>query len=44
MYRGARVNAAIYQDILENFVLLFANKLYGEAEFIFLVELGNCPH
>ncbi len=29
------VNAAIYQDILEHFVLLSANKLYVDADFIF---------
>ncbi len=28
------VNAAIYQDILENFMLPAADKLYGDADFI----------
>ncbi len=30
------VNAAIYQDISENFMLTSADKLYGDADFIFL--------
>ncbi len=29
------VNAAIYQDILEHFMLPSADKLYGEADLIF---------
>ncbi len=29
------VNAAIYQEILEHFMLPSADKLYGEADFIF---------
>ncbi len=29
------VNAAIYQDILEHFMLSSADKLYGDADFIF---------
>ncbi len=29
------VNTAIYQDILEHFMLPFADKLYGDANFIF---------
>ncbi len=29
------VNAAIYQDILEHFMLYSADKLYGDADFIF---------
>ncbi len=31
----SRVNAAIYQEILEHFVLSSADKLYGDADFIF---------
>ncbi len=31
------VNAAIYQDILEHFMLRSADKLYGDADF-------TCPH
>ncbi len=33
------VNAAIYQDILEHFVLASAEKLYGDADFIFQQDL-----
>ncbi len=29
------VNAAIYQEIVEHFILLSADKLYGDADFIF---------
>ncbi len=29
------VNAAVYQDILEHFMLPSADKLYGDADFIF---------
>ncbi len=31
----SKVNAAIYQDILENFMLPSADKLYGDADFLF---------
>ncbi len=31
----SKVNAAIYQDILEHFMLPSADKLYGEANFLF---------
>ncbi len=34
------VNAAIYQDILEHFILPSADKLYGEADFIFQQDLA----
>ncbi len=34
------VNAAIYQDILEHFMLPFADKLYGDADFIFEQDLA----
>ncbi len=30
-----RSNAAIYQEMLEHFMLPFADKLYGDADFIF---------
>ncbi len=33
------VNAAIYQDILEHFLLPSADKLYGDADFIFQQDL-----
>ncbi len=34
------VNAAIYQEILEHFVLPSADKLYGDADFIFQQDLA----
>ncbi len=34
------VNTAIYQDILEHFMLPSADKLYGDADFIFLQDLA----
>ncbi len=34
------VNAAIYQDILEHFMLPSADKLYGDADFIYQQDLA----
>ncbi len=34
------VNAAIYQDVLEHFILPSADKLYGDADFIFQQDLA----
>ncbi len=34
------VNAAIYQDILEHFLLPSADKLYGDADFMFQLDLA----
>ncbi len=34
------VNAVIYQDILEHFMLPSADKLYGDADFIFQQNLA----
>ncbi len=34
------VNAAIYQEMLENFMLPSADKLYGDADFIFQQDLA----
>ncbi len=34
------VNAAIYQDFLEHFILPPADKLYGDADFIFQQDLA----
>ncbi len=36
----SRVNAAIYQEILEHFMLPSADKLYGDADFIFQQDLA----
>ncbi len=38
------VNAAIYQEILEHFMLPSADKLYGDANFIFQQDFSPCPH
>ncbi len=34
------VNAAIYQEILEHFMLPSADKLYGDVDFIFQQDLA----
>ncbi len=34
------VNAVIYQEILEHFMLPSADKLYGDADFIFQQDLA----
>ncbi len=34
------VNAAIYQEILEHFMLPPADQLYGDADFIFQQDLA----
>ncbi len=34
------VNAAIYQEILEPFMVPSADKLYGDADFIFQQDLA----
>ncbi len=35
------VNAAIYQEILEHFMLPSTDKLYGDADFIFQQDLAH---
>ncbi len=44
MFSESTVNAAIYQDILEHFMLPSADKLYGDADFIFQKDFSTCPH
>ncbi len=39
----SKVNAAVYQEILENFVLPSADKLYGDADFLFQQDFSTCP-
>ncbi len=34
------VNAAFYQDIFEHFMLPSADRLYGDADFIFQQDLA----
>ncbi len=40
----SEVNAAVYQKILECFMLPPADKLYGDADFIFQQDFSTCPH
>ncbi len=35
---------SIYQEILELFMLPSADKLYGDADFIFQQDISTCPH
>ncbi len=35
----SKVNAAVYQEILEHFMLPSANKLYRDADFLFQQDL-----
>ncbi len=39
----SKVNAAVYQDILEHFMLPSADKLYGDADFLFQQDFSTCP-
>ncbi len=45
----SKVNAAIYQEILEHFMLpciyasIYAHKLYGDADFPFQQDFSTCP-
>ena len=36
-------NAAICKEILEHFMLPFADKLYGDADFILQQDFSTCP-
>ncbi|KAJ8399602.1 hypothetical protein AAFF_G00410130 [Aldrovandia affinis] len=40
MFAKSKVNAAVYQEILEHFMLPSADKLYGDADFIFQQDLA----
>ncbi len=40
----SKVNAAIYQEILEHFMLPSADKLYGDADFLFQQDFSTCQH
>ncbi len=40
----SKVNAAVYQEILEHFMLPSADKLYGDADFLFRQDFRTCPH
>ncbi|KAI4894179.1 hypothetical protein NFI96_017882 [Prochilodus magdalenae] len=38
----SKVNAAVYQEVLEHFMLAAADQLYGDADFIFKQDLALC--
>ncbi len=38
----SKVNSATYREILEHFMLPSANKLYGDADFIFQQDFSTC--
>ncbi len=40
VFSEVTVNAAIYQEILKHFMLPSADKLYGDADFIFQQDLA----
>ncbi len=39
----SKVNAVVYQEILEHFMLPSADKLYGDADFLFQQDFSTCP-
>ncbi len=39
-----KVNASVYQEILEYFMLTSADKLCGDADFLFQQDFSTCPH
>ncbi len=39
----SKVNAAVYQEIPEHFMLLSAEKLYDDADFLFQKDFSTCP-
>ncbi len=39
----SKVNAAVYQEILEHFMLPSADKLYWDADFLFQQDFSTCP-
>ncbi len=38
----SKVNSAIYQEILEHFMLTSADKLYEDADFLFQQDIRTC--
>ncbi len=38
----SKVNSAIYQEILEHIMLPSADKLYGDADFLFQQDFSTC--
>ncbi len=43
VFYQSKVNAAIYQEILEHFMLPSSDKLYGDADFLFQQDFSTCP-
>lgn len=39
----SKVNAAVYQEVLEHFMLPTADQLYGDTDFIFQQDLAHLP-
>ncbi len=39
----SKVNEAFYQEILKHFMLTSADKLYGDADFLFQQDFTTCP-
>ncbi|KAI2661362.1 Transposable element Tcb1 transposase [Labeo rohita] len=39
----SKVNAAVYQEILEHFMLPSPDKLYRDADFLFQQDFSTCP-
>ncbi len=39
----SKVNAAIYQEISEDFMLPSADTLHGDADFFFQQDFSTCP-
>ncbi len=40
----SKVNAAVYQEILEHFMFPSADKFDGDADFLFQQDFSTCPH
>ncbi len=40
----SKVNAAVCHEILKHFMLPSADKLYGDADFLFQQDFNTCPH
>ncbi len=40
----SKINGAVYQEILEHFMHPSADKLYGDADFLFKQDFSTCPH
>ncbi|KAI4890828.1 hypothetical protein NFI96_013657 [Prochilodus magdalenae] len=43
VHRRSKVNPAVYQEVLEHFMLPAADQLYGDADIIFQQDLAPAP-